>query len=131
LDIAKCFSKEKRLCLHVLKLSGKPVAAEYGFKYKSKYYAYMAGFDPDYSRYNVGNMLFICIINKLIQEGLTQYDFLRGAEPYKDYWTAFSKLNYQAILCRKGLLANVQHWLYNEYWNYGNRLKYLQSKLLS
>jgi CelD/BcsL family acetyltransferase involved in cellulose biosynthesis len=129
LNLAKCFSKENWLCLHVLKLSGKPVAAEYAFKHRSKYYAYMAGFDPEYSQYNVGNMLFISIITKLIQEGLTNYDFLRGAEPYKDYWTETSKWNYQAILCNKGPFANIKYWLYNEYWNYGNKLKYLSSKI--
>lgn len=129
LDMATRFSKKNWLSLNVLNLSGKPVAVEYGFKYRSEYYAYMAGFDPDYSQYNVGNMLFVDIITQLIQEGLTNYDFLRGAEPYKDYWTEMSKCNYQAILLNKGPFANIKYWLYNKYWNYGNRLKYLPSKI--
>jgi CelD/BcsL family acetyltransferase involved in cellulose biosynthesis len=127
LDVAESFSKKEWLSLYVMKLSGTPVAAEYGFKYKSKYYAYIAGYDPNYSKYSVGNMLFVYIISKLIQEGLTQYDFLRGSEHYKDYWNALPNWNYQAILHKTGAFASVQCWLYNMYWNYGNRLKSLKN----
>jgi CelD/BcsL family acetyltransferase involved in cellulose biosynthesis len=125
LDIAKSFSQKNWLSLYILKLSGKPAAADYGFKYQSKYYAYLPGFDPKYSRYSVGNMLRAYMINKFIQEGLTEFDFMRGAEAYKDRWNAIARWNHQAILTRKSTLANVQHRLYNEYWHQGNRLKYL------
>ncbi|MGD0643948.1 MAG: GNAT family N-acetyltransferase [Candidatus Bathyarchaeia archaeon] len=113
MDIAKIFSKDGWLSLNVLKLSGNPVAAEYGFKYNSKYYAYLAGYDPAYSKYSVGNMLFVHIIRNLIQEKLTQYDFLRGSEQYKSYWTATSKSNYQALINSKDTFAGVQYWVYN------------------
>jgi CelD/BcsL family acetyltransferase involved in cellulose biosynthesis len=130
LEVADFYSRRKWLSLYVLKLSGKPVAAEYGFKYKSKYYAYLAGYDPDYSRYSVGNMLFVQIVSRLVQEGITQYDFLRGSEQYKDYWNALSKWNYEAILQKNGVSASFQCGLYNAYWNYGNRLKNLKNLAL-
>jgi CelD/BcsL family acetyltransferase involved in cellulose biosynthesis len=130
LELADSFSRRKWLSLCVLKVSGTPVAVEYGFKYKSKYYAYLAGYDPDYSKYSVGNMLFVRIVNKLIQEGITQYDFLRGSEQYKDYWNALPKWNYQAILQKKGASARFQCGLYNMYWNYGNKLKNLKNLTL-
>jgi len=126
LDIAESFSKEKWLSLLVLRLSGKPVAAEYGFKYNSRYYAYLAGYDPDYSKFSVGNMLFIYIINSLIQQRIVQYDFLRGSEQYKSYWNAISRWNYQALLSRKGAFGGFQYWLYKN-WGNGSRVKDVKS----
>lgn len=116
----------KRMAWLVFTLfSGKPVAALYGFKYLSKYYAYLSGFDPAYSKYSPGQLLFSHAINKCIQEGLTEFDFLRGAETYKNRWNTMARWNRQATLTRKGLLAKIQNWLYKEYWRQGNRLKYV------
>jgi len=125
LEIAKTFAQKNWLGLYALKLSGDVAAVDYGFKYNSKFYSYLTGFDPKYSNYSVGNMLRIYMIKKFIQEGLTEFDFLRGAEEYKDRWNAIPRWNYQAILTRNGRLANIQHWLYNQYWHQANRLKYL------
>jgi CelD/BcsL family acetyltransferase involved in cellulose biosynthesis len=125
LDIAKSFSQKGWLGLFSLKLSGNPVAALYGFKYRSKFYYYLSGFDPRYSRYSVGNLLMSFVIGECIQEGFAEFDFLRGAEEYKDRWNTMTRWNYQAILTRRGSLAKVQNWLYREYWRQGNRLKYL------
>jgi CelD/BcsL family acetyltransferase involved in cellulose biosynthesis len=125
LEIAETFSREKRLSLNVLALSGIPVAVEYGFKCNFRYYAYLPGVDPEYSKFSVGNMLFILIVKKLIQEHFTVYDFLRGSEEYKDYWSAISKWNYQVTLTKADYFENIQHWWFNQYWTFGNRLKYL------
>ena len=111
LDVAKCFSNKGWLSLYLLKLSGKPVAAEYGFNYNSKYYAYLAGYDPAYAKYSVGNLLFTHIVECLIQEKITQYDFLRGSEQYKSYWTSTSSCNYEALVNNKGISVGVQNWL--------------------
>jgi len=125
LDIAKFLFHRKWLCLFLLRLSGKPVSVAYGFKYRSKFYEYITGLDPEYKKYNVGNLLRAHMISKLIQEGLTEFDFMRGAEEYKDRWNTLTRWNRQAILTRKGILAGVQHRLHDEYWYQGNRLKSL------
>lgn len=125
LDIAKSFSQKNWLGLYVLKLSGKPAAVMYGFQYKSKYHSYLLGFDPKYSRYGVGNILKAYQINHFIQKGLTEFDMLRGSEWHKDSWHAIPRWNYQAILTKAGIRSSIQHWLYNEYWHQGNRLKYV------
>jgi CelD/BcsL family acetyltransferase involved in cellulose biosynthesis len=125
MEIAKTFAQKNWLGLYVLKLSGDAAAVEYGFKYNSKYYAYLTGFNPKYAYYSVGNMLRLFAIREFIQEGLTEFDFLRGAEEFKDRWNAIPRWNYQAVLTRKGRLANIQHWLCEQYWRQGNRLKYI------
>lgn len=125
LDIARSFSKKGWLGLLLLRLSGEPAVVSYGFKYRSKYYSYLSGFDPKYSRYGVGNLIKAYIIGKCIEEGLAGFDFMRGVESYKDRWNTITRWNRQAVITKRGFLANVQNWLYREYWRQGNRLKYL------
>jgi CelD/BcsL family acetyltransferase involved in cellulose biosynthesis len=125
LDIAKSFSQKGWLGLFLLNLSNDPAASLYGFKYQSKFYYYLSGFDPRYRKYSVGNLLISHIISKCIQGRLREFDFMRGAETYKDRWNSTARWNHQAVLTRKGLLANFENWLYKQYWHQGNRLKYL------
>ncbi len=125
LDIAKSFSQKKRLGLFSLVVSNEPVAILYGFKYRSRFYFYLSGFDPKYSRYSVGNLLIAHVIDKCVHEGLVEFDFLRGAELYKDRWNTKTRYNLQAIIPRKGFLSSFQNWLYMEYWHQGNRIKYI------
>lgn len=77
-EVAKCFLKKGWLGLFLLKLSGVPVAALYGFRYRSKFNFYLSGFDPQYSKYGVASLLIEHAISNCIQEGLTEFDFMRG-----------------------------------------------------
>jgi len=124
LDIAKSFSQKKWLGLHLLNASGVTVSANYGFKYQSRFYSYLTGFDPRYTKYGVGNLLHAYSIQRFIDEGLTEYDFMRGAEEYKARWNTLARLNSRAVLIRKGVAASIEYRLYEEYWNQGNWLKY-------
>jgi CelD/BcsL family acetyltransferase involved in cellulose biosynthesis len=125
LELAKTFALKNWLCLYALKLSGEVAAVEYGFRFNSKYYAYLNGFDPEYAHYGVGNLLRLLAIRKFIQEGIVEFDFLRGAEEYKKWWGAVPRWNYQAVITRKGITATIQHWLYEYFWRQGNRLRYV------
>lgn len=130
LDIAASFSQNKWLGLYCLKLSGKTVATLYGFKYKGKYYAYKTGMDPAYSRFSVGNILFLKVMEECIQEGLLEFDFMWGEDPYKRQFATYGTSNYKAIVYKKRLFGAFQHSLYSEYWRQGERLKYFHKKLL-
>jgi CelD/BcsL family acetyltransferase involved in cellulose biosynthesis len=122
LDIAKTFALKGQLGLFLLKLSGKPIAAIYGFKDQTKFYQYLSGFDPDYSKYSVGNQLTAYVMEKCIDDGLLEFDFMRGGEAYKDRWKTLSRWNYVAVIPR-GILSNTFYWLYTKIWNYGNMSK--------
>jgi CelD/BcsL family acetyltransferase involved in cellulose biosynthesis len=125
LDIARSFSEKGWLSLFLLKLSGEPAAASYGFKYSSKLYAYLSGFATRYSRYGIGNLLKAYTIRECIQEGLTEFDFMRGAEEYKDRWNTMTKWNLEATIPRRGFPAGFRSLLYRSarvYWSQGTRL---------
>jgi CelD/BcsL family acetyltransferase involved in cellulose biosynthesis len=128
LDIAKLFSERRWLCIFLMRLTSKPVAAAYGFKYQSKFYEYVSGFDPAYSKYNVGNLLRAHMISTLIHDGIIEFDFMRGAEEYKSRWNTKSRWNREAFLIKRGCLASIENLLYREYWRQGSKLKYFLKK---
>ena len=128
LDIARFFFKKGWLGLSILKLSNIPVAALYGFHYGSKYFYYLSGWDPAYSKYGISNLIIANTIAKSIEKGLKEFDFLRGAEEYKNWWNVKSHYNHQIILVRKGVLISFQRKVYSIYWKAGNSLKFLFRK---
>jgi CelD/BcsL family acetyltransferase involved in cellulose biosynthesis len=69
-----------------LKLSGKRIAALYGFSTGRKFCYYQSGADPAYSRFSVGSLLISSVIEWAIRNGHDEFDFLRGDEPYKQLW---------------------------------------------
>lgn len=128
LDIADSFSQNSWLGLYCLKLSGKTVATLYGFKYKGKYYNYKTGMDPAYCRFSVGNLLTLKVMEECIQEGLHEFDFMWGTDPYKRQFATHETSLYEAIVPRKQLFGAFKQSLYSEYWRQGERLKYFYRK---
>jgi CelD/BcsL family acetyltransferase involved in cellulose biosynthesis len=75
--------EENRLRLFALRLDGREVAVLLNYFYGGKYFFFIGGFDPDYSRWSVGTVLFAYAIQHALEEGAKEFDFLRGAEEYK------------------------------------------------
>jgi len=73
-----------------LELSGKRIAALYGFSTDRKFCYYQSGADPAYSRFGVGTLLISSVIEWAIRSGYREFDFLRGDEPYKQLWATGS-----------------------------------------
>ncbi len=88
LEVASSFAEKGWLLLAFIILNGQPAAAQYNFKYGNKMYFYLSGFDTAYSKYSVGSLLHLWLIDRCIREGLYEYDFLRGIERYKMRWSA-------------------------------------------
>ncbi len=127
LELAKSMSEKSLLSLYSLEVSGKPISIVYGYKdkNKNKFYFYLSGLDPAYYRFSAGNLAQFKVMSRCMEEGLKEFDFLRGSEEYKERWSANIRYNYQATYVKKGAIAKIQHSLYNEYWYQGNRLKYI------
>jgi CelD/BcsL family acetyltransferase involved in cellulose biosynthesis len=86
------------LRLHALRLDGRIVACFYGFHHRGITSYYLGGFDPQFSRLNVGTLIVARAIDQAIEEQATTFDFLRGREPYKYAWGAVDRVNYQRVL---------------------------------
>jgi CelD/BcsL family acetyltransferase involved in cellulose biosynthesis len=74
------------LWLSILRLDGEAVGAIYAMALGNTCYYYQAGFDPAKGSISPGTLLVAATIRRAIDEGKTQFDFLRGDEPYKRRW---------------------------------------------
>jgi CelD/BcsL family acetyltransferase involved in cellulose biosynthesis len=69
-----------------LTAEGAPRAALYGFQLGRRFAFYQAGHDPSWRPRSVGTVLLGAVIEHCFQEGLAEFDFLHGSEPYKRRW---------------------------------------------
>jgi CelD/BcsL family acetyltransferase involved in cellulose biosynthesis len=79
--------------LYIMEARGRPVAAMLNFHYGKSALQFQNGFDPDWelAQHSPGSLLILHAIQRAIEEGLTCYDFLRGAEDYKFHFATHFK----------------------------------------
>ena len=71
------------LRLWILELDGRPVAAQYGFRFGGVESFYQSGRDPELRRESLGMTLLSHAIRTAADEGVREFALLRGHEPYK------------------------------------------------
>lgn len=113
-----CVSLAERgwLDFSYVELNKKRIAYHFGFRYNYKFYYYMPTFDPEFAAYSPSKTLIMKMLEHSASDGLEEFDFLRGCEPYKLAWTSqmrpvfniycYSKpklLRYSGILRRKAM----------------------------
>lgn len=106
-DVSESFAKKGWLALSFLSFDDVPVSAGYGFVYRGKLFSYLSGFDPSFSDFRVGNLRLMYLIRNCIDNGLSEYDFLRGAEPYKEQWSNGVRTNVEYWIARKKFVPSV------------------------
>lgn len=75
------------LRLNKLNVSDRLIAMCYNFRFHDCIYAQAIGFDLDWSGYSPGRLTVANSIQKSIQEGAHEYNWLGGEEEYKLAWT--------------------------------------------
>ena len=86
------------LDLSLLEIDGQPASAYFAYNYKERLYLYNSGYDPAFASYSAGVALLAYRIHKAINQGLKQFDFLRGDEPYKYDFGAKNTYVYRALI---------------------------------
>jgi CelD/BcsL family acetyltransferase involved in cellulose biosynthesis len=71
------------LRLWILELDGRPVAAQYGFRFGGVESFYQSGRDPKLRHESLGMVLLSHAIRSAADEGVREFALLRGHEPYK------------------------------------------------
>ncbi len=94
--VCAAFLKRGWLRLWTLRCNGKPVCVLLNYLYAGRYYFFIGGFDPEYSRWSVGVCLFSRIFQRAIEEGAHEFDFLKGEEEYKYRYGAQNR-DYQTV----------------------------------
>ena len=70
-----------------LKVDGRVVAQQYCFAHADTVFLLQEGFDIDFAKQNVGNVLRAMVFEQLIAEGTRTYDFLAGMSRHKQSWS--------------------------------------------
>ena len=105
-DFLKCLSQDEAMAscfrVYVMEDHGAPIAAMLNFHYGSSALQFQNGFDPgcELAPHSPGSLLILHAIEQAIREGLTSYDFLRGAEDYKFQFANAMKTTTTLLLAR-------------------------------
>jgi CelD/BcsL family acetyltransferase involved in cellulose biosynthesis len=102
------FFRRGELRMSWLELDGVPAAAEYHVAGGSTMYAYQGGVDPDRLEEEPGRLSTILCLKAAIDEGHSQFDFLRGDEPYKAHWRATPRAVYDYRVVPNRRLARLR-----------------------
>lgn len=105
-EVAQRFAERGLLRLFGVLVDGVCIAAQYNFAAKGRVYAYMSGFDVSWSRSSPGNVGLEAAIRTAVQEGATEFDFLRKAEAYKYGWGARDEHTRRLVLLRGRITAD-------------------------
>jgi CelD/BcsL family acetyltransferase involved in cellulose biosynthesis len=82
-EVAEGFLDSGRLRLAFLSAQGGDVASVFQFRTNGALLLYNSGYDPSLRAANPGLVLIARCIGQAIDEGCSEYDFLRGTERYK------------------------------------------------
>jgi len=103
--VAEGFLARGVLRMYALRVAGRIVAVYYGFSWKARTYYYLGGFEPSFASCSVGSLLVEHAIHEAVREGVPEFDFLRGGEPYKYRWGATDRPSYRRTLRRAAAAA--------------------------
>lgn len=97
-EAALGFQKQGALRLYRMVLEGRELAVFYGFIHKNRFYAYLMGYDPDFSELSPGRLMLLTVAEDCITSGIGVMDFLRGSEKYKYDWAPIETRNYTVLI---------------------------------
>ncbi len=110
--IAKEYQTKGWIDIAILLLNGKVIAYSYSFVWGEKYFYYNPAYNPKFSRYSPGSLLFIYILERLFNSGFKQFDFGRGDLSYKSYWTDGIRQNKKLVFASPHFKGKVCLHLY-------------------
>jgi CelD/BcsL family acetyltransferase involved in cellulose biosynthesis/GNAT superfamily N-acetyltransferase len=99
---AERFARAGCLELDLLLVDEQLVAYSYGFILGDRHVYYSPGFDPAYAPFAVSKILLLDQLTDAFKEGFREFDFSRGAEPYKLAWANESRAGETVVLSHAG-----------------------------
>ncbi len=94
-----------------LKLDKKVVAQEYCFAHDDTVFLLQEGFDIEFAKLNVGNVLRAMVFEALIADGAKTYDFLAGLSRHKQSWSDSIPNDLTVRAFRPSLTGRLAHGL--------------------
>lgn len=111
-DVLPQAAKRGWLTIALLECDGWAVAYYLGFRYNRRYYVYITSYRGEFSRFGVGRLLMLRMLEQYwIFEG-DEIDFLRGDEPHKNRWTVQSRQNRRLLVWQRSLRSRARVWVW-------------------
>ncbi|MFC4597453.1 GNAT family N-acetyltransferase [Cohnella hongkongensis] len=110
-ELLYALDRRKQLEFSFLEVEGQLAAAHMGFQTDKKIYYYTPAFDPAYADKGVGLVLLKRMLGHYREQRKEEFDFLRGSESYKFYWTDRSGMNHNIYVLNDGF----KKWLLKGY----------------
>jgi CelD/BcsL family acetyltransferase involved in cellulose biosynthesis len=107
--------KDGKAILAFLYKETEPLVSYYCIKYNQKYYYYQAGLSQEGEKKSAGTVLFSLIIENAFKERCKEFDFLRGSEEYKFYWTKDCRKDYSITIRKDDFINRMTHYSYTIY----------------
>ncbi|MBN1793431.1 MAG: GNAT family N-acetyltransferase [Candidatus Omnitrophica bacterium] len=100
--VAPLLLKKGRLILPHLKVNGTIQACMYVFTYNGRSFYYQTGYNPHFpSKFSPGFTLFTYFLERSVQRGTRELEFLRGECHYKNRWSGQKRRVYELLITRK------------------------------
>lgn len=103
--------RDGKIVLSFLHKESIPLVSYYCIKHNNKYYYYQAGLSYEGEKKSAGSVLFSLVIENAFREGCNEFDFLRGSEDYKFFWTKNYRKNYSIIVRKNNFTNRIAHHL--------------------
>lgn len=87
--IAEIAEKQGHLKLYSLNLNGTPIAMHFGLQMNGVYYIPKVAYDEQYKKFSPGLLLAKYVIEALVKDGATCFDFLGPRMEWKSVWTSY------------------------------------------
>jgi hypothetical protein len=107
--------KSGKVILAFLYKEASPLASYYCIKHNNKYYYYQAGLSDEGEKKSAGTVLFSLMIENAFKERFKEFDFLRGSEEYKFYWTKNYRKDYSITVRKDDVFNKMVHYSYTVY----------------
>jgi CelD/BcsL family acetyltransferase involved in cellulose biosynthesis len=95
----------------LLSIGGTLVAYLFGMVFDHKYHAYTMAYLPQYAKGSPGKYVMHETIRWAFENGLAEFDFLRGEFQMKENWKPDSRANWRAVGFFQGLRPQFMRWL--------------------
>ena len=108
--------KDDKIIIAFLYKESIPLVSYYCIKHNNKYYYYQTGLSYEGEKRSGGTVLFSLIIESAFREQYNEFDFLRGNEHYKYFWTKHYRRDYSMIIKKKNFTNRVGYYLSSIYY---------------
>ena len=101
------FDRENKSEIVVAYQKEQAIGVQLYFESSDGFQLYQSGYAPEAMQLEPGHLLFTAMIKKAILRGDPYFDFLRGNEPYKEFWGATAHPQYKLRMVAKKAIPVV------------------------